>query len=202
MPNAPSKVAGEVASRAAGLNAYVARMERLRDAGELSRPDLNRVYGGAFLSFHTYVERSIERLFLGLLMGRFVGPSLAPLIDVRSEVTARKIVNAGKKYVDWLPFDRHTEPRAAAFLSGGRPFTDLARADRRTLDQLGIIRNALAHESTHALRQFRRTYTDDRALPPEQLTPAGYLRGQHSLGTTRFTNTVNEVVNVFTRMCA
>jgi hypothetical protein len=70
MPSPPDRVALEVAARARGLNAYVRRMERLYAAGELARPDLNRVYGGAFLSFHTYIERSLERLFLGILMRR------------------------------------------------------------------------------------------------------------------------------------
>ena len=56
MANAPSIVASEVRSRANGLNAYVARMERLYDANELGRPDLIRVYGGAFIAYATYIE--------------------------------------------------------------------------------------------------------------------------------------------------
>jgi hypothetical protein len=122
-------------------------------------------------------------------------------VDVKSEVVARRIVTAGRKYVDWLPFDRHTEPRASAFLSGGRPFSKLENSDRRALDQLDVIRNALAHESSHSLRQFRRLYTEGKALPVDQLTPSGYLRGQHSIGTTRFTNTLNEVAGIFGRLC-
>ena len=202
MPRAPSTVAGEVASRARSLVYYVARMERLFNARELGRPDLNRAYAGAFLSFYTYVERSLERLFIGIVMKRFTSPSVRPLVEVRSEVVARKIIASGKKYVDWLPFERETEPRALAFLSSGKPFTELTAADKKTLDRLGIIRNALVHESEHAMKQFRRTFTDGRALPTDQLLPAGYLRGQHSPGVTRFANTLNEVVAVFDRFCA
>jgi hypothetical protein len=201
MASSPSTVSDAVAARARGLGSYVRRMERLYDARELGRPDLNRVYGGAFLAFHTYVERSLERLFLGLLMKRFEAPGLAPLIDVRSEVVARRVVASGQKYVDWLPYDRYTDPRASAFLSQGRPFSRLSNADRKSLDRLGIIRNAIAHESSHALRTFKKTYTDGRALPADQLTPAGYLRGRHSPGVTRFANTLNETVAIFVRLC-
>jgi hypothetical protein len=201
MANAPSTVAGEVRSRANGLNAYVARMERLFATNELGRPDLHRVYGGAFMAYATYVERSLERLFLGIVMKRIAAPAIQPLIDVRSEVVARRVVAGGRKYVDWLPFERETEARALAFLSTGKPFTGLDNADKRTLNRLGILRNALAHESSHALRQFRRTFTDGRSLPADQLTPAGYLRGQHSPGVTRFTNTLAEATAVFARLC-
>jgi hypothetical protein len=176
-------------------------MERLFAAHEIGRPDLHRVYGGAFLAFATYVERSLERLFLGIVMKRLAAPAIQPLVDVRSEVVARRVVAGGRKYVDWLPFERETEARAVAFLSAGKPFTSLDNADKRTLDRLGVMRNALAHESSHALRQFRRNFTDGRALPAAQLTPAGYLRGQHSPGLTRFTNTLNEATSVFGRLC-
>ena len=201
MASPPSTVAAEVRSRASGLNAYVARMERLYAANELGRPDLHRVYGGAFMAYATYVERSLERLFLGILMKRFAAPALRPLIEIQSEVVARRVVAGGRKYVDWLPFEAHTEVRALAFLAAGRPFTGLSNADKKTLDRVGILRNALAHESSHALRQFRKNFTDGKAVPAEQLSPAGYLRGQHSPGITRFTNTLAEATAVFTRLC-
>jgi hypothetical protein len=176
-------------------------MERLYADRKIGRPDLNRVYGGAFLSFHTYVERSLERLFLGVLMGRFTAPGVTPLVAIKSEVVARAVVSGGKKYVDWLPFERHAQARAIAFLASGKPFTDVEKVDARVLDRLGIVRNAIAHESSHALRMFRRTFVDGKALPPDQQTPAGYLRGQHSPGLTRFANTINETVVVFGKLC-
>jgi hypothetical protein len=197
----PSKVSDELASRARGLNAYVVRMETLFTARALGRPDLNRVYGGAFLSFNTYTERQLERLLLGLIMGRFRKTGVSALVDIKSEVVARKVVAGGRRYADWLPYEKETIPRALAFLSAGRPFTELETSDVKILDRLTIIRNALAHESSHALARFRKTFTESKNLPPDQLTPAGYLRGQHSPGVTRFTNTLNEAVTVFRNLC-
>lgn len=197
-----SKIAGEVQARARGLEAYVGRMERLAARGELGASDLHRVYSGAFLSFHTYLERSIERLFLGLLMGRLTKADVSSLVSIKSDAVARAVIVGGRGYVDWLPLERFTVPRAKAFLSRGKPFSDVPRADRRALERLGVIRNAIAHESAHALRRFGEAFTEGRALPPAQRAPAGYLRGQHTVGVTRFSYHLAETVAVVTRLCA
>jgi hypothetical protein len=68
----PAKVvADEVASCARGIDIYIRRMERLFGGGHLSEADLLRSYAGGFLSFHSKVENSLERLFVGVLMKRF-----------------------------------------------------------------------------------------------------------------------------------
>jgi hypothetical protein len=194
-------VADEVASRARGLNDYVRRMEKLHIAGLLSDNDLRRVYAGAYLDFVTYLERSMERLFLGILMGRLVCQIGKPLVAIRSEVVARAVVNGGRNYVDWFPY-RLTLDRAEAFLShGGQPFQGLGKQEQRTFATASIIRNALAHESTHSLRQFRKYLVDGRALPPSQVNPRGYLRGQHAVGQTRLTFHMAEAVYAMRQLC-
>ena len=203
MPNPAERLADDVASRARGLSQYVARMERLYGSRTLSKSDVTRVNAGAFLAFQTYVERSLERLFLGALMGRyeFAATSVRPLVDIRSERTARAVVSGGKRYVDWLPLNDEIDRRAKAFLSGGRPFASVSSGDRATLSRMLVIRNALAHESSHAMRQFRRTFTEGKALPPDQLTPAGYLRGTHTGSQSRFDYLLADAVAVIRRMC-
>jgi hypothetical protein len=197
-----SRVSAEVASRARGLNAYVARMERLAAKGDLTHVDLRRVYAGTMLSFFTYLERSVERLFLGLLMGRFELSEVEPLIAVRSERVARAVLVGAKPYIDWLPFDRYTVPRAHAFFAGGRPFSAVPTPDITALERLNVIRNAIAHESTHAQRQFRRRFVKSSALPPSQHTPSGYLRGQHSVGVTRLNYIFADMSRIFANICS
>lgn len=196
-----SAVAEEVATRARGLNAYVQRMERLHDKGELSLTDLSRVHAGAFVAFQAYAEKSLERLFLGTIRGRYVGSDVRALIEVRSDVVARAVMTGGRNYTAWLPYEMNTEKRADAFLSSGRPFSRLSPGEKRTLDRLAVLRNSLAHESSWALRQFRKHYTDGKALPPGQLSPSGYLRGHHSAGQTRFSYHLAEAVAVFKTLC-
>lgn len=198
-----NRVAAEVASRAKGLRDYVGRMERLFVAGALSLPDLHRVHAGAFISFHTYLERSLERTFLGLLMYRLTSSDrlVRPLVEIKSETVAHAIVRGGQNYVDWLPYERHTMKRAKAFFSGGRPFADLGAAERRALQRTTTMRNAIAHESSQSLRQFKNTFVVGKTLPPDQQKPTGYLQGQHAIGQSRLDYMFSDAVNAMRVLC-
>lgn len=132
---------------------------------------------------------------------RLTGSNSRSLVGIASSRVARGVVFGGRKYADWLPYNRHTMPRAEAFLAGGRPFSELLQSDRNFLDDLTTLRNALAHESSHALRQFRRAYTDGRPIAPQQHRPPAYLRGQHALGQRRFEYLLSEATGVMRRLC-
>ena len=88
---------------------------------------------------------------------------------------ARDVVTGGKAYLSWFPYD-WTEKRAQAFFSGGRPFTLLNAADKVFLQDLVTIRNAVAHQSSHALRKFEKRLISGTPLLPRERTPVGYLR--------------------------
>lgn len=192
-------IADLVQARARGLEAYVARMERLHVAGRLSKSDVLRVHAGAFLLFHSHAERSLEKLFIGTLLGRLehTDVRVKPLLTVKSPVVAKRIASGGRAYADWLPYKAETVRRANSYLSGGRPFSELAKPDYEALDRLSIIRNALAHDSTAALKAFRASFVDGRPLPPDQQQPAGYLRGQQTLGQSRLSYLLAEATAVF-----
>lgn len=203
MARAASTLAAGVAQRARGVTTYAGRLESLYQANLLSRQDLQRSYGGAYLSFFTFFERSIEDLFLGLVMGRLTcSTATRSLVEIRSEVVARRLVAGGRNYADWLPFEQHTMKRAPAFLSGGRPFTDVPANDRHALQRAHYIRNALAHESNHSLKQFQRHVIGQQFVPPHERRPAPYLRGAHAAGQSRMEFLLAELVFVFDRMCA
>ena len=199
---AATTVRDDVAARARELNRYLQRVERLHAEGRLSERDVRRAYAGALLAFYAYLERSIERLFLGTLMGRYLHPSgtVKPLVAIRSEHVARMVVQGGQGYADWLPFDR-TVRRANAFLSGGRPFTDVTKSEQKAFEHLAVVRHAIAHESKSGHRRFLRDLVAGAALPASQMTPAGYLRGQHSPGQTRFSHLLADAVVAFSAMC-
>lgn len=202
MPRDAATVARAVQARANGLNQHVKRLEGLHAARAISDVDINRIYAGAFISYYSFYENSIEDLFLGLVTGRVSRTSTSTLVHISSDVVARRVVFGGRKYADWLPYNAHTMPRADAFFSGGRPFSQLPKADRNSLDSLAILRNAAAHESTHSLRQFRRSFTDGHPIPPTQLRPAGYLRGQHNIAQTRFEFLLSQSLQIMGRLCA
>jgi hypothetical protein len=178
-------------------------MERLHTTGQLTSNDLSRIYSGAYLGYYTYLERAIERAFLGYLMGRYSSSDkrVKPLVQIKSEAVAQKVITGGRSYADWIPY-RMTAERAEAFLSAGRPFADLPKADRKVLDDLSTMRNAIAHESAYSIRRFRETFTAGKSLRPAELVPPGYLRGTHALGQTRLNFLFSEGVRIMGRLLA
>lgn len=160
--------------------------------------DRNQVYSGAYVAYLAFFEQQIEELFVGLLTAKFVHPSSAvyPIVKMPNRKVAKSLITGGRSYVDWLPFEQHTRKRAPAFLRAGEPFSSLSTPDKTALDRASVLRNALAHQSDHSLRRFKRVFTDDKALRSSELRPGGYLRGAHSLGRSRFEIQLQELVQV------
>ena len=204
MSSNTSVVADSVSSRAKGLDRYLKRIDGLRGKGQLSNIDAERAYSGGFLEFHAFVERSIERLFIGLLQGglKSSDKTVRARINVGSYAVAHDVVKGARPYVDWLPYDRFTVPRGNAFFAGGRPFNRLTKNDILVLEDNGIIRNALAHQSKASLRRFRKRLVDSKSLPPDQTRPAGYLRGLHAVGQTRMNYHLAQTVAIINKLSA
>jgi len=188
LPRTTTDVVDRVRARAVSTADYLRRIEAVCSDGRITRLDAEHAYRGAFLSFHSHVENTIEYLFIGLLRGRVIHRlgSVRALVSIPSDAVATRVVFAGRRYADWLPYTRHTYDRSKIYFAAGKPFTLLDAPTRRALDDLTVLRNALAHESSQALRLFREVFTNGKALTPDQRRPAGYLRGFHAVGQTRF----------------
>lgn len=185
--------------RARFLNQHFERMLRRSKAVA----DRNQIVAGIFVSYYAFYERQLEALFMGLLTGNLTHPTAAvkPLATFTSVQAADVIVRDGKNYVDWLPFDQHTMKRATIYFEDGEPFDRLDKTQRRVLEELGLLRNALAHQSAHSLRRFRAELVDGNGLPTSQSNPAGYLRGDYSLGVTRLNYYLMASVGIMNRLC-
>lgn len=189
--------------------AHVRRIDSLYLRGKVKQTDVLRVYAGTYLNFYTQVERALEDLFLGLLTAKLVHASQ----PVRAHVVIPKrsiaigIINGANSYTDWMPFHKFTVKRASGFFAGGLPFEKVNKADRKILEEASTLRNAIAHGSEHALRQFERVFTIDPStrryiIPPKQRNPASYLRGIHAGPQTRLAYRITALVAVVTRMCS
>lgn len=93
----------------------------------------------------------------------------------KSHSVARDIVLGGRAYVDWLPY-QFTDKRAEAFFRGGHPFSSLEKNDKREVERILLIRNAVAHQSRSARSKFEDQVIGTALLLPTERTPAGYLR--------------------------
>jgi hypothetical protein len=204
MARPSSSVAQKVTARAKSLSALLRKMDELRKDGRISELDLERVYGATALEFHAFIERSIEELFLGLLRERLTSSdgSIKPLVSVPSDRTARAIVQGGRAYVDWLPYNFYTMPRAKAYFASGKPFSRLEKSDVDALADFSLIRNALAHQSNSAIRSFQKGLVEGKNLPISEHRPAAYLRGTHTLGQSRMNHLLARLAAVMNKLCS
>ena len=121
--------------------------------------------------------------------------SAAAKITFSTSRMARQFVYAERPYADWLPYDRTLRRAQLFFNKKGAPFSNLESADKAVLLELHATRNAIAHLSRHAQRQFEQA-VDTRLLRPSELRPAPYLRSNFSVGTTRYENAVGELIRM------
>jgi hypothetical protein len=156
------------------------RVDGLVPPGHLSRRNAEQVYESLFLSSFTAFELFIDELFVTLLVtstGPSTGIFAVPRITVRSIAIGRELImGPGRKYVDWLPYERTLE-RANLFFRGGRPFTNLSSADQSLVNKAQIIRNAIAHRSHYSETRFQREVVGTTAIPQRERRPSAYLRG-------------------------
>jgi hypothetical protein len=184
-------------SRIRTLDGTRQKVDGLVNAGHLPRRAAEQMYESLFLSCFTAFEVFIENVFLLHLVSPRISKAI-PRLVIRSLPVARELViGPGKKYVDWLPFERTIE-RAELFFRGGRPFADAPAAHCALVDKAQYIRNVIAHRSRHSQEQFEKKVISGAPLLPRERAPAAYLRGlaSGSPPLTRYENYVASLLVV------
>lgn len=154
----------DAASIATSFQREVARLKGARDAGEdaftramLGEREVVLLYEVTFLNVFTSFESFQERLFFSCLEGESGLSSVRPLYEFRNQKQAEKLVLATERtpFLSWVKAP-DTIGRATRFLAGGRPFSRLARRDRdwKLVSDATVLRNAIAHQSGPARREF------------------------------------------------
>jgi hypothetical protein len=160
-----------------GLEHTQKRAENLFVQAALRKRDAEAIYEGLFLRAITAFEAFLEEYFY-LLVDQKAGFPQRARVGCRLTVKSAKlepILLQGKKYLDWLPFDR-TKERANLFLHGGRPFSTMAQIHVDAIHRSVVLRHAIAHSGEHAKRKFRTVVLQNLVLRPDEQTPAGFLR--------------------------
>lgn len=180
-----------------------ANVERLFRSGHISRRDTALFYEGIFLRSVTAFEGLVEDLFVGLLTESVKpGRNVLPRVTFRSHAVARDVMLGGRPYVDWLPY-QFTEKRAEAFFRGGLPFRNLENGDKRELERIIKIRNAVAHQSRNARRKFEESVIGAAPMLSVERTPAGYLRSIFRIAPeqTRYEEISNTLAALARKIC-
>lgn len=190
------------ASRIRKLDTTRRRVDELVSSHHLSRQVAEQVYESLFLSCFTSFEVFLETVFLNLLVRRSqhsTNLTVVPRLTVKSFAVARELViGPGRKYVDWLPWDKTVE-RANLFFRSGRPFTTVPAARFELVNKAHTIRNAIAHRSRHSQDKFERHVIAATNLAPRERRPASHLRGLMVAGPppiTRYESYATEIVGV------
>jgi len=142
----------------------VQRLKRARDVGEdafskamLGEREVVLLYEVTFLNIVASFEAFQERLFFSCILRDAGLSAVQSLYTFRNRKQAESLVQSTER----TPFLSWTKPqqsvtRAKTFLAAGRPFSRLDRRERDSkliLDAV-VVRNAIAHQSGPAWREF------------------------------------------------
>ncbi|MEV4266639.1 hypothetical protein [Kribbella sp. NPDC049584] len=133
-------------------------------------------------------EAFLEDLFYACLLGRSGLDDVEPIIPNLDQTTADAILysdRAGKnRYLDWLPYES-TLTRATTYLLNGNPFSRIQYrdAEMRVLKEAVIVRNAVAHSSSHSLGELKKLA---QAKSYQVERPADYLLSVRSQSQEAF----------------
>jgi len=182
MPRHPNNLVDGYISHINYLETTRLKMERLLRLRTIVRRDIEQVYEGLYLDSITTFEALLEDLFIGYLVGRIRKSSnrIHFRTTFKSDIIARDIIFGGKNYVDWLPYE-NTIKRSQLFYRNGLPFTLIDENDKKQLNEIVIIRNAIAHSSLHSRKKFNKQVIGNLALMPREKHPAGFLRSVYRI---------------------
>jgi hypothetical protein len=111
--------------------------------------------------------------------------------------TAMTVLLAGRKYIDWLPYD-NTLREAEIFFHNTLPFGSLSGNEKQVIKSLHLTRNAIAHKSTHAIRVFDNEVIGSAAVTRVERTPSRFLQSNFRTAPrqNRYENFVYEMASI------
>lgn len=158
--------------------------ERAFSAGTILDEDISQAYAGLYLDLFTEFENLLENLFMGVITGtvKHNNSAVSKLVTIKP-VSAIETILLGEKrqYLDWLPYT-NTLDRAKLYFTDSKPFSLLTIPQKNKISNYHKIRNAIAHKSKKAMKEFTDIISLSTLLAHEKL-PQGYLRNIPSRAT-------------------
>ncbi|MDP2649295.1 MAG: hypothetical protein Q8P10_00465 [bacterium] len=188
------------------------KMEILFNTEKISKKDIEQVYKGLFLDMVSGFELIIENIFVYFLIEKQKPKikKIKPIVIFKNNISAKKIIFNNKRWVDWLPYVKTIELAGIYFLNG-YPFSVLGFVDplkdkkdidnaQKVLEEISIIRNAIAHQSNYSKEKFLKSIENYTLLPKEK-TPIGFLRSNFRISPiqNRFQNFELEITSFVNR---
>jgi hypothetical protein len=159
------------------LLACCKRVETHLSAGTLGITDTELVYSSSFLSICCQWEGLLEQALLEAVCGSPSGNlSRQRLGTFRSKKHFRRaLLHPNKDYIGLESLSKAIG-LAKLYLPDGRPFSSVSASNQTYLGHCVLIRNAIAHQSDHAVIKFRSKVPGIATLPVRRRTPSAFLR--------------------------
>ncbi|HAQ17712.1 MAG TPA: hypothetical protein DCR40_00585 [Prolixibacteraceae bacterium] len=178
MPKSSKTLHNELLKKLKALDNTRKNFEIAFNASTIQIDDISQAYAGLYLDLFTEFENLIEKLFMGLLNGDIRPNNLLVtkkvIIKPSTEIET-VLLGEKKNYLDWLPYPDNTIVRAKIYFRDGKPFTFISAIQKDKISNYHKIRNAIAHKSKKAMKEFDAIISTSTLLPHEK-TPQGYLR--------------------------
>lgn len=175
------------------FNEFVADVDALASIAKsvvenaiFSNDEKSKLIEGIFVKIVTSFESHTEKLFFGLLEGRYSRKTIGVTtpFSVNPVTFTRNLLLVNSDYFEWLPIERTIE-RAESVFVDGLPFSKLKGTPLKgELASISKIRNAIAHSSNYAQDSFQKAISQARLLPSEK-TPGGYLLSMPGSNSSR-----------------
>lgn len=166
--------------------------------------DADLLYESTFLSATALFENLLERFLVEMVCGeRGRTKGHYALVRPRNREVFRTLFRKNGQYADLLPYKKMVDV-AKVYLNNGNPFALLDETDRDLLAQASKIRNAIAHKSEKALREFKKDVPGVSLLPPNRRIPGVFLKGvfRHDPVQKRIDLYLNAYVGVLRKIVA
>lgn len=200
----PPPALHKLATNIANIEYTRSRIEKLHTQNRVVKRDVESMYEALYLRAVTGFEVFLEELFIAILKEKIIYKRGRAVVRMKaaSDKALIEILLQGREYLNWLPFT-YTEERAKIYLRDGKPFTEFSNGDKSMIKTIIIVRNAIAHKSPNAMKEFRDKVIGSRLLLPREKTPAGFLRSvaRRSPDQRQFEIYVSELSRLASKLC-
>ncbi len=167
---------GQMEQLAAAAQQWVSLPIR-RGVPKFTVPHLEMVTEMAFLRSFSAWEAFLEESFILYLWGKDPPRGRTPkryAYPPTRRVAEQIVVIEGRKYADWSKI-HNVIGRAERLFENGKPYSDALKSQQGKLQDIQIIRNAIAHSSSYSWEKFQRLIRRELGTYPPNLTIGRFL---------------------------
>lgn len=172
--------------RVSSFRKRCARIERQFDNNRLLITDVELVYESSFLSVCSQWESLLRETLFEVVCGEEStkrGNTRVATFKSRSHFR-RLLLFPDRDYIAIHSLVR-AQRLASLFVAKGRPFSVVAEENRTHIQQAVWVRNAIAHQSSFAVKIFREKVPGVESLPTSKRMPGAFLRHEFRVSPTQ-----------------